>query len=39
MKYSKTKARERRSCLSEIKNELKGRQEIFDTNPTENNAV
>ena len=39
MKYSKTKARERRSRLSDIKNKLKGRQEIFDTNSTENSAI
>ena len=39
MKYSKTKARERRSRLWEIENKLKERQEIFDTFPTENNAI
>lgn len=39
MKYSKTKAKERRSRLCEIENKLKECQEIFDSNPTENNAV
>ena len=39
MKYSKTKARERRSRLCEIENKLKECQEIFDSTPTENNAV
>ena len=39
LKYSKTKARERRSRLWEIENKLKERQEIFDTFPTESNAI
>ena len=39
MKYTKTKARERRSHLCEIENKLKERQEIFDTIPIENNAI
>ena len=39
MKFSKIKARERRSRLWEIKNKLKECQEIFDTFPTENNAI
>ena len=39
MKYSKTKARERRSLLCEIEKELKERQEIFDANPTEDNSI
>ena len=39
IKYSKTKARERRSCLWEIEKNLKERQEIFDTFPTESNAI
>ena len=39
MKYSKTKARERKSRLSEIKNKINGRRELFDTNSTENNAI
>ena len=39
MKYSKTKAKERRSRLCEIENNLKECQEIFVSNPTENNAV
>ena len=39
MKYSKTKARERRSRLWEIENKLKECQEIFDSTLTENNAV
>ena len=39
MKYSKTKARERRSCLWEIENKLKECQEIFDSIPSENNAL
>ena len=38
-KYSKTKARERRSRLWEIVKKLKERQEIFDTFPTESNAI
>ena len=39
LKYSKTKARERRSRLWEIENKLKERQEIFDTFSTESNAI
>ena len=39
MKYSKTKAKERRSCLCEIEKKLRECQEIFYSNPTENNAV
>ena len=40
MKFSKTKkAKERRSRLWEIGNKLKDYQEIFDTFPTENNAI
>ena len=39
MKYGKTKAKERRSRHCEIENKLKECQEIFDSNPTENNAV
>ena len=39
MKYSKTKARERRSRLCEIEKKLKERQEIFDANPTEDNSI
>jgi len=39
MKYSKTKARERRSRLCEIEEKLKERQEIFDANPTEDNCI
>ena len=39
MKFSKTKARERRSRLWEIENKLKECQEIFDTFPKENNAI
>ena len=39
MKFSKTKARERRSRLWEIENKLKDCQEIFDTFPTEKNAI
>ena len=39
MKYSKTKARERRSRLCEVENKLKECQEIFDTFPTDSNAI
>ena len=39
MKFSKTKARERRSRLWEIENKLKDCQEIFGTFLTENNAI
>ena len=39
IKYSKTKARERRSRLCEVENELKECQEIFDTFPTDSNAI
>ena len=39
MKFSKIKARERRSRLWEIENKLKECQEIFDTFRTENNAI
>ena len=39
MIFSKTKARERRSRLWVIENQLKDCQEIFDTFPTENNAI
>ena len=35
MRFSKTKARERRSRLWEIENKLKDCQEIFDAFPTE----
>lgn len=39
MKYSKTKAKERRSRLSEIEKKLKERQQLFDGNPTEDNSI
>ena len=39
MKYSKTKARERRSRLWEVENKLKECREIFDTFPTDSNAI
>ena len=39
MRFSKTKARERRSRLWEIENKLKDCQEIFDAFPTEKNAI
>ena len=39
MKYSKTKAKERRNHLSEIEKKLKERQESFDANPTEDNSI
>ena len=39
MKYSKIKARQRRSRLSEIEHKLKECQEIFDADPTDTNAM
>ena len=39
MRFSKTKARERRSRLWEIENKLKDCREIFDAFPTEKNAI
>ena len=39
MKYSKTKAREKRSRLCEIEKKLKECQEIFDANPMEDNSI
>ena len=39
MKYSKTKAKERRNRLSEIEKKLKECQEKCDVDPTESNLT